>query len=188
VLIVDPFGRAFTGKNQNDAGEVTTWLTGLDQFAVDAGATELVLSVHAGWVEERSRGSSALEDWGDVVVNLNRGDPPSTRYLFAFGRDVEVEEDRLHFEPDTRTLTLTGSGSRKRERFERAIENVIDDVLDFVAEHPLCSGAAIRKGVDGSNEVVDKARRRLVEQGRLAEGDRGGRGGGKSYQVGADVP
>ena len=31
-------------------------------------------------------------------------DDDGARYLSAFGRDVEVDEDRLYFEPATRTL------------------------------------------------------------------------------------
>ncbi len=41
TLIVDPFGRAFTGKSQNDAGEVGAWLQDLDAFArTEVGAME----------------------------------------------------------------------------------------------------------------------------------------------------
>ena len=66
-LIVDPFGRAYRGTSQNDSGEVGTWLVNLDQFARDeAGAQDLVLTAHAGWNGERTRGSSALEDWSCV--------------------------------------------------------------------------------------------------------------------------
>jgi hypothetical protein len=182
VLIVDPFGRAYTGKSQNDAGEVTAWLCDLDRFAADAGIGEVVLSVHAGWDGERTRGSSALEDWADVVATLARDpDDETVRYLRAFGRDVEVDEDRLVYEADTRTLTLAGAGSRKRSRAERAIDKAMPDVLGFVTDNPHCSGEAIRNGVPGGNVAVDEARRRLVEQGTITEGKRTGRGGGKDY-------
>jgi hypothetical protein len=71
-------------------------------FAAAAGVAELVLSIHAGWDGERTRGSSALEDWADVVATLARDpDDEEVRYLRAFGRDVEVDEDRLVYEPDT---------------------------------------------------------------------------------------
>jgi RecA-family ATPase len=134
VLIVDPFGAAYTGKSQNDPGEVMAWLGDLDRFAVDAGARELVLSVHAGWVGERTRGASSLEDWADVIATLTRDpDDDRLRYLSAFGRDVEVAEDWLHVEPDTRTLTLAGTGSRKHDRGERAVEAAMPAVLDYVA-------------------------------------------------------
>ena len=69
ALIVDPFGRAYTGTSQNDPGEVGAWLTDLDTFArADVGATDLILTAHAGWNGERTRGASALEDWADVIV------------------------------------------------------------------------------------------------------------------------
>ena len=103
-LAVDPFGRAYTGTSQNDPGEVSDWLTDLDLFArTEVGASDLILSAHAGWNGERTRGASALEDWPDTVLTLTR-DPSNeaTRFLRAFGRDVEVEEDRLHFDPLSR--------------------------------------------------------------------------------------
>jgi len=143
-----------------------------------------VLSVHAGWDGERSRGSSALEDWADVVATLARDpDDDTVRYLRAFGRDVEVDEDRLVFEPDTRTLTLAGAGSRKRSKAERAIEAALPNVLDYVTDNPGCSGQQIRDGVGGNARVVDQARRRLVDNGDLDEKPRTGRGGGKCYRT-----
>jgi AAA domain len=187
ALLVDPFGRAYTGKSQNDAGEVTAFLADLDQFATDAGIAEVVLSVHAGWDGEHSRGSSALEDWADVVVTLARDpDDETARYLRAFGRDVEVDEDRLVFEPDTRTLTLAGAGSRKRSKVERAVEAAMPLVFDHVAGNPGCSGEDLRRGVDGSHTAIDEARRRHVQQGTIIEDPRAGRGGGKCYRVPAE--
>jgi AAA domain len=119
VLIVDPFSRAYSGLSQNDPGEVGAWLSDLDLFArSEVGATDVVLAAHAGWVGERSRGSSALEDWADSVITIVRGKgddggDESERYLRAIGRDVEVDEDQLEFNPRTRTLRLSGAGSRK---------------------------------------------------------------------------
>ena len=184
ALIVDPFGRAYTGKSQNDPGEVTAWLCDLDRFATDASIAEVVLSTHAGWDGERSRGASSLEDWADVVATLVRDpDDETARYLRAFGRDVEVDEDRLVFEPDTRTLTLAGAGSRKRSKAERAVEAAMPDVLDYVTDNPGCSGQDIRRSVDGGHSAVDQARRRLVQKGTIKEDPRPGRGGGKCYRV-----
>ncbi len=113
-LIVDPFGRAYSGASQNDAGEVYAWLVQLDQFARgEVGARDLVLTTHAGWDGERSRGSSALEDWADGIITMTRVTDTNTRFIRATGRDVELDEDRLDFDPETRTLTLAGVGGRK---------------------------------------------------------------------------
>ena len=115
ALIVDPFSRAFVGDSQNDAGQVTSFLTDLDTFTrAEVGALDLFLTNHAGWDAERSRGSTALEDWADSLWRIVRPEADdSARYFSAFGRDVDVEEDRLSFDERTRTLTLTGTGSRK---------------------------------------------------------------------------
>jgi hypothetical protein len=64
VLAVDPFGRAYTGRSQNDAAEVTPWLVRLDEVAEQAGVTEVVLTAHAGWDGERTRGSWPISGAG----------------------------------------------------------------------------------------------------------------------------
>ncbi len=184
VLIVDPFGRAYTGASQNDSGEVGAWLVALDAFARgEAGAREVVLTAHAGWDGERTRGSSALEDWADAILTLTRGkdDDADGRYLRAVGRDVDVEEDRLAFEPTTRTLSRTGTGSRRTGQRTRAVATARNAVLAYVTANPGCSGQAIRANVDGGNAVVDAARRALVTDGDLLEEARRGRGGGHAY-------
>jgi AAA domain len=98
AIAVDPFGRAYTGKSQNDAGEVGAWLADLDRWARgDVGATDVFLSAHAGWDGERTRGSSALEDWADSIITLVK-DTEGVRYMHAIGRDVDIEEDRLDYD------------------------------------------------------------------------------------------
>jgi hypothetical protein len=131
-LVVDPFGRAFTGTSANDAHEVGTWLATLDRFAHDVGAGEVLLTAHAGWNAERTRGSSALEDWADVIATLTRDDH-GHRYLRATGRDVDIEEDRLDHDPATRSLAHAGTGSRRTaaaDAHEAALAAVIADIVD----------------------------------------------------------
>jgi hypothetical protein len=46
---------------------------GLDQFArAEVGARDVVLSAHAGWNGERTRGASALEDWADSIITMTK--------------------------------------------------------------------------------------------------------------------
>ena len=143
VVIVDPFGRAYPGKSQNDAGEVGAWLSDLDRFANAAGCSELVLTAHAGWEGERTRGTSALEDWADVVAYLVRDkEDDRLRYFRALGRDVEVEEDRLNFDPVTRRLTLAGAGNRVAARAQRRTDGLISGVVEAVTKEP---GATTRQ-------------------------------------------
>jgi hypothetical protein len=92
VLVVDPFSVAFRGfgTNENASGEVRGFLTALDEFArSEVGASIVILSAHSGWEGERTRGSSALEDWPDVILTLRRDTEQDNgpRYLTALGRD-----------------------------------------------------------------------------------------------------
>ncbi len=138
ALVVDPFGRAYGGKSQNDAAEVGGWLVDLDVFArSEVGATDVYLCAHAGWTAERTRGSSALEDWPDVTITLTRDrDNPQVRYLAAEGRDVLLEEDRLDFNPAARQLTLSGSGSRRQAKAAEKTAELSTAVVEIVTERP----------------------------------------------------
>jgi DNA-binding transcriptional ArsR family regulator len=174
ALMIDPFGRAFTGKSQRDEGEVGPFLVGLDELAHDVGAGFTVLAVHAGWDAERSRGSTALEDWPDVIMNLTRDEDTGHRYFRALGRDVEVDEDRLDFDPLTRTLSLSGAGSRKVARDDARRQGVEDALLAaVVAEDGLAvvelterlraAGVGLQRG-DVSAAATALASRGLIER------------------------
>lgn len=158
-LFVDPFGRAYTGQSQNDSGEVGAWLADLDRFVrSDVGAADLILAVHAGWEGERTRGASALEDWGDSIVTLTRDkDDETVRYFKATGRDVDVDEDRLSFDPETRHLSLTGQGSRKQARSARQVDDLVPEIVTYVGDFPNCSQAAIEANVSGRREAIRQA-------------------------------
>jgi hypothetical protein len=184
TLIVDPFGRAYTGASQNDSGEVGSFLVDLDLFArFEVGAKDLILTAHAGWNGERTRGSSALEDWADSIVTLTRdAEDESLRYLRATGRDVEIDEDRLDFNQSTRTLTMSGTGSRKKGKADRKVTDLAVFAVRAAHEH---SGigvaemeAAIREMDDAPtfrNGEVSKAAKCAAEQGhmRIVPGESG---------------
>lgn len=173
-LIVDPFGRAFTGKSQNDAAEVGAWLVDLDQFArTDVGVSDLILTAHAGWDGERTRGSSALEDWPDVTITLTRDkDDDTVRYLAAEGRDVLVDEDRLTFDPATRMLTMSGSGSRSQAKAQRRTEALSLAVVDLVTATPGIKTGDLEEalranGIGFQRGDVGRAARNAIETGHL---------------------
>ncbi len=175
VVIVDPFGRAYGGTSQNDAGEVGSWLVDLDRFARgDVGASDLVLTAHAGWNGDRTRGSSALEDWADVIVTLTRDteDEESPTYMRAIGRDVDLDEDALTFDPDTRTLSMAGTGSRRQSRQARKLDSIMGQVVEVVTANPGANVAAIREGLTATGENarrsdVSAAAAELVRRGVL---------------------
>ena len=173
-LIVDPFGRAFVGKSQNDSGEVGAWLASLDRWARgDCGVQDVILTAHAGWEGERTRGASAREDWADSIVTLVRDkDDEQVRYLRAEGRDVLVEEDRLNFDADSRTLRLAGAGSRKSAAKTRNVDELVEPVVKAVAAAPGITGNRLTQALrsagasfNGGDEI--KAAKLAVERGRL---------------------
>lgn len=181
-VIVDPFGRAYTGQSQNDSGEVGAFLAGLDRWArADVGAKDVVLAAHAGWEGERTRGASALEDWADSIVTLVRDkDDDQVRYLRAEGRDVMVDEDRLTFDQSTRTLSLSGSGSRKKAAKTRSVDELVPEVVGAVTAAPGMSGNkladALRlRGASFQKGDELKAVTQAVVAGllRMVEGPRG---------------
>ncbi|WP_141007056.1 AAA family ATPase [Nocardioides humi] len=181
TLIVDPFGRAYTGKSQNDPGEVGSWLVSLDQFArTEVGAKDLILATHAGWDGERTRGSSALEDWADSIITLVRDKDSNNggnnggeeRYLRAEGRDVMVEEDQLRFDPTTRLLSLAGTGNRKAANKARRVDSLVGFVVDELQGDLALSGYEIEKrwrakGLSFQKGEANAAGRRGAELGQL---------------------
>jgi hypothetical protein len=177
TLIVDPFGRAYTGQNQNDAGEVGSWLADLDRFARgDAAITDLILTAHAGWSGERTRGSSALEDWADSIVTLTRDpDDEDRRFLRATGRDIDVDEDELAFDPHTRHLSLTGAGSRKSARESRNVTELVDQVVAYVTANPGASKNKIEEAIKGRRDNIRQAIIQAVSTGAIWQDIHSGR-------------
>ncbi|WIY81390.1 AAA family ATPase [Propionimicrobium sp. PCR01-08-3] len=191
ALIVDPFGRAFTGDNQNDAGQVTRFLMDLEAFTrSEVRALDLFLTNHAGWEGERSRGSTALEDWPDALWRIVKpnDDDDNSRYFSAFGRDVEVSEDELQFDPETRHLTLTGNGSRKQAKVEHEKITDREIILNLLnnRQHEFPDGMSGNdlKTLSGHKDAAfTAARESLVADGSIIQKPRKGRGGGVLYAI-----
>ncbi len=145
-LIVDPFGQAFPGTNQDSAGEVGAWLADLNRWARGVvGVSDLIVNVHAGWNQERARGSTVLGDWPDSIVYLTRDENTDNRYVRATGRDVSLNEDRLDYDPATRLLTVAGAGGRQHNRSQAKVEALVPPVCIQVQQN---AGASQTKIVE----------------------------------------
>jgi hypothetical protein len=172
-LLVDPFGRAYTGASQNDSAEVGAWLAELDRFTrSDIGAQDLILTTHAGWNQERTRGSSALEDWADSIITMIKDDEDGARYIRAIGRDVDLEEDQLIYDASTRTLTLAGTGSRKASKDTQRNGQLDRAVYDVVTAEPGLNLTQIGEkvhaaGVSFQRGDIGHSASRLEEAGHL---------------------
>jgi hypothetical protein len=112
------------GLDENrDAGK---FLVAFDALLAEAGITAAAVVHHMGHSNERSRGDSRLQDWPDAIWKLVREneDASSPRYFSAFGRDVDLAEGRLTFDPDSRHYVY-GSCSRQDAKVENACSDVI---------------------------------------------------------------
>lgn len=148
-MFVDPFSRAFYGESQQDNTQVQAFLNDLDVFArTEVGVRDVILNVHAGWNGNRSRGASALEDHPDSIIWLRKSDEDTEngpRYMSALGRDVDVDEDQLAFDPSTQRLSLTGFGSRLQARREQKTSDLEGPILAVIRQDPGLNTTAIEK-------------------------------------------
>jgi hypothetical protein len=120
TIVIDPFARALGSLSENDNSDVKTFTDAIDELKARVGATESVLVAHTGRMQheigaERARGATRLDDWADGRIIITK-DEEGQRYFRATGRDVEVEEAPLTFDPLMRTLTLSDGEGRKARR------------------------------------------------------------------------
>ncbi|WP_269939041.1 AAA family ATPase [Arthrobacter sp. HY1533] len=147
VIILDclrPVLDALGLSEDKDAGR---FLVTFDALLHGAGAAEALVVHHMGHGGERSRGDSRILDWPDATWKLVRQDGEdltSPRYFSAFGRDVEVSESLLQYDPDTRHLDIIG-GSRRRSKTEDALGKLLKFLS--VQERPV-SGNWIEKNIE----------------------------------------
>ncbi len=108
---------------QHDAGR---FLVAFDDLLRESEVPEAAVIHHMGHGGERSRGDSRLRDWPDVEWKLVREseDASSARFISAYGRDVEIPEAQLRYDPVSRRLSQSG-GSRRESVSRRVLEDVI---------------------------------------------------------------
>lgn len=158
----------------HDAGR---FLVAFDRLLVEAGVSEAILVHHMGHNGERSRGDSRIRDWPDAEWRIVRekpkglmgDDPAAPRFFSAYGRDVEVPESALAFDPATRHLTIAG-GSRSDSSARQVLEEVIDVLAD--AGSPLSQNSvwATLNGTGPTKQsVLDALQQGVVEGSILLE-------------------
>lgn len=174
--VMDPFARAATGVDENSNTEVGVWLDTFDVIKSRAGVLEGVLVTHTGREvqeagQERARGATRLDDWADVRWILTRDDA-GARFFRATGRDVEVEEEKLSWDAETRRTTF--GGWDRRGEAKRRLE---DAVVAYIAEHPGCSGEELEKhsGLSPQKGIL-AARDRALASHRIRVEEAGARG------------
>jgi hypothetical protein len=127
-VILDCLRPVLDALGLDEQHDVGRFLVAFDALLLEASIREAMIVHHMGHGAERSRGDSRLRDWPDVEWKLVRQseNPASPRYISAFGRDVEVQESQLAYDPVWRQLTLTGGGSRRDATLQQALAAVLD--------------------------------------------------------------
>jgi hypothetical protein len=130
-LILDCLRPLLDALGLKEGTETGQLLTAFDAFLREASIPEAIVVHHMGHAEERARGDSRLIDWPDATWTLARAkdddgtdNPAAPRFFRAYGRDVDVSEQQLAYDPTTRRLTVVG-GSRADAKVTKTLAEVL---------------------------------------------------------------
>jgi hypothetical protein len=148
-LVLDCLRPVLDALGLDERSEAGKFLAPYDALLTEAGISDSLVVQHMGHAGERARGDSRLQDWPDAIWNIVRetDNPASPRFFGAYGRDVDVTEGRLGFDPATRQLTYA-AGSRGDAATEAALVDVVK-LLATSTETP--SGRGIEDGLSGTD-------------------------------------
>jgi len=175
VWIVDPYSRAYVGSvdNGNDEAQVGAFLDLLDVVKAEAGIGELIMPAHTPKArvdegEETAIGSQRLEAWPDSMWYLTKDADTGLRFLRAEGRDVDIMQEQLTYDGETRRLTF---GGPDRASLRRRAD--LSAVIDYIAVHPGCSQNEIAAGLGWGKDRVRKVVKEAEGTVRTAAGKNG---------------
>jgi hypothetical protein len=194
VVILDPLAPALAslGLDESSNADIATFFGWWSEALTMAGVVDDMVVHHAGHAGERSRGASRLLDEPDAIWTLTKDSdftesseanplPASpTRYLSAYGRDVELPPEALKFDMGSRQLTLTGlsRSAMGRNDVERAIIGLMSDLR-------LRTKNEIVKMIKGDRNNAWDACDALIDAGKLILA--GKKGGGWNLQYVPEV-
>lgn len=182
VLIFDCLRPVLDAAGLDENRDAGRWLVAFDELLRSAGIGEAVVVHHMGHTGERARGDSRLRDWPDAEWRLVRQqpehgeepDPAAPRFFSAFGRDVEVPEGALNYDPDRRRLSYR-EGSRKETKAAIASDAARPDILSALraAGEPL-SGRGVEDRMRSSGhgrEAIRSALKNAIADGLVVTED-----------------
>jgi len=161
-LVLDCLRPCLDALGLDESRDAGRFLVAYDALIDEAGISDSAIVHHMGHTGERARGDSRLQDWPDAIWRVVRetDEPSSTRYFSAYGRDVDVREGRLAFDPSTRRLTYA-PGSRSDAKTEAAKLAAIQVIVQ--AGKPL-SKNSIEKALADAEEHTQTAVRAGLAQ------------------------
>jgi hypothetical protein len=155
-LILDCLRPVLDALGLDENSDAGTFLVAFDALLAEAGIADAAIVQHMGHANERARGDSRLQDWPDAIWRLVREteEPDSPRFFSAYGRDVDVHEGRLSFDPNTRRLSYA-AGSRNDAKAEAAKLAVVRVLAEHNGEE--LSGSQIEQNLalsDHSRQTI----------------------------------
>ncbi|MER7206360.1 AAA family ATPase [Streptosporangium sp. NPDC000239] len=171
VVVLDCLAPVLDALGLSEDKEAGRLLVAIDELLKEAGVEEAIVIHHMGHSGERSRGASRLRDWPDVEWRLVREkddsgetNPAAPRYFSAYGRDVDVPESLLSFNPAQRRLELAG-GSRKDAKTESAAGAIVE----WLTLSPHASGRAIEEALadEHPQKAIRDALKSLIRAGKV---------------------
>jgi hypothetical protein len=176
IVILDPLAPvlASLGLDENDNSQIAQFFSWWSEALTAAGVHDDLIVHHTGHAGERSRGASRLLDEPDAIWTLKRDrpedDPDSDfqplerRYLHAYGRDVELPDSPLSFDPDTGRLRIM-EGTREQIRAREKAERYYDAILQYVRDNPGASTEAIKEGLPYREGAIGNALKQMRDIG-----------------------
>jgi hypothetical protein len=178
IVILDPLAPvlASLGLDENDNSQIAQFFSWWSETLALAGVRDDLVVHHTGHDGERSRGASRLLDEPDAIWTLKRVQaeedpeaefqPLDRRFLNAYGRDVELSESALAFDPETGRLTLEG-GSPKQVLERDRSRRYYQDIERYLEGHPGASSNAVVEAVTGKKESLLYALKMMAEEGLI---------------------
>lgn len=156
--IIDPWARvcAWSGADENVNAEVGPLLQRVDEIANDAGVAETLVVHHAGHTKGRPRGATVLPDWADGIWLYSRDEESDKRYLKAEGRGIGLAEGLVELDDDGRAVY------REVSRKAQKINQLIREVVDFVAGNDGCPVTDAKNSLTAGNSAKDEAVRKAI--------------------------
>jgi hypothetical protein len=178
IAVFDCLRPVLDGLGLSEDKDAGRFLVAFDALLKEAGIGEAVIVHHMGHSGERSRGDSRLLDWPDALWKLvlkrdrdGTANHDGPRFFAAYGRDVNVPERQLGYDPDSRRLTVSGGGRQSSK-----IDTALSLVLEYLAsESDARNGKAVvdwndSQGRPVSRDMITKALKEGVKRGDILTG------------------
>lgn len=139
TLIVDPLTNAFTGGNIDKDLDIVRFYEELNMFSRnEVGASDLILTAHAGHDGTRPRGSSEIMGGVDCYTVIQKKD--GLRTLTSTGRTNDIDPHFVFMNPDTFELRAASqvetAQQNKADKQQLLDEKMLSEAVKIITENP----------------------------------------------------